>query len=310
MFDFRYHALSLAAVFIALVVGLLLGVAIGDKELVSSAQQRPAQTRCAPTCARPTRSATRPRRACASRSSSPTPPTRSSRRTSCAAARIGLVVLGDDDGAPDIDPPARCEPTGADLALVAIVRENVEPRRARRARPRHALRRRRRGRRRCSTTSAGAPASRWCSAAGSSASCARALLQSLSGEFGGLDGVIVMRPPTKPKDKDDRRAAARRCRTASPAASCRPGVKVVGVERRASDPSQHRLVSRPRAVERRQHRRAGRAGRRWSSCSPAPRAPTGAATARRRCCRRSSGRRAERARRGRGAGATVVRPPR
>ena len=39
MFDFRYHALSLAAVFLALVVGLLLGVAIGDKELVSSAQR-------------------------------------------------------------------------------------------------------------------------------------------------------------------------------------------------------------------------------------------------------------------------------
>jgi hypothetical protein len=39
VFDFRYHALSLAAVFLALVVGLLLGVAIGDRELVSSARQ-------------------------------------------------------------------------------------------------------------------------------------------------------------------------------------------------------------------------------------------------------------------------------
>src|SRR3954452_9151841 len=39
MFDVRYHALSLAAIFIALVVGLLLGVAIGDKELVSSARE-------------------------------------------------------------------------------------------------------------------------------------------------------------------------------------------------------------------------------------------------------------------------------
>src|SRR2546426_4521498 len=39
MFDFRYHALSLAAVFIALMVGLLLGVAIGDKGLVSSAEK-------------------------------------------------------------------------------------------------------------------------------------------------------------------------------------------------------------------------------------------------------------------------------
>ncbi len=39
MFDFRYHALSLAAVFLALVVGLLLGVAVGDRELVSSARE-------------------------------------------------------------------------------------------------------------------------------------------------------------------------------------------------------------------------------------------------------------------------------
>ena len=38
MFDYRYHALSLAAVFLALVIGLLLGVAVGDRELVSSAR--------------------------------------------------------------------------------------------------------------------------------------------------------------------------------------------------------------------------------------------------------------------------------
>ncbi|WP_354697427.1 hypothetical protein DSM112329_03054 [Paraconexibacter sp. AEG42_29] len=40
MFDFRYHALSLTAVFIALAVGLLLGVAIGDSGLVSSADRK------------------------------------------------------------------------------------------------------------------------------------------------------------------------------------------------------------------------------------------------------------------------------
>lgn len=40
MFDFRYHALSLIAVFVALVLGLLLGVAIGDKGLVSSAENK------------------------------------------------------------------------------------------------------------------------------------------------------------------------------------------------------------------------------------------------------------------------------
>lgn len=39
MLNFRYHALSLVAVFLALVIGLLLGVAIGDKGLVSGAEQ-------------------------------------------------------------------------------------------------------------------------------------------------------------------------------------------------------------------------------------------------------------------------------
>lgn len=38
MLDFRYHALSLAAVLCALAVGVLVGIAIGDSSLVSSAQ--------------------------------------------------------------------------------------------------------------------------------------------------------------------------------------------------------------------------------------------------------------------------------
>jgi hypothetical protein len=38
MFDYRYHALSLAAVLLALALGVLLGVAIGDSSLVSSAK--------------------------------------------------------------------------------------------------------------------------------------------------------------------------------------------------------------------------------------------------------------------------------
>jgi hypothetical protein len=38
MFDYRYHALSLAAVLFALAVGVLIGVAIGDTNLVSSAK--------------------------------------------------------------------------------------------------------------------------------------------------------------------------------------------------------------------------------------------------------------------------------
>ncbi|HST55385.1 MAG TPA: copper transporter [Solirubrobacteraceae bacterium] len=38
MFDYRYHALSLAAVLFALAVGVVIGVAIGDSNLVSSAK--------------------------------------------------------------------------------------------------------------------------------------------------------------------------------------------------------------------------------------------------------------------------------
>ena len=38
MFDFRYHALSLAAVLFAFALGVLIGVAIGDTNLVSSAK--------------------------------------------------------------------------------------------------------------------------------------------------------------------------------------------------------------------------------------------------------------------------------
>jgi len=40
VFDFRYHALTLVAVFMALVIGLLLGVAVGDEGLVSGAERR------------------------------------------------------------------------------------------------------------------------------------------------------------------------------------------------------------------------------------------------------------------------------
>jgi Copper transport outer membrane protein, MctB len=38
LFDYRYHALSLAAVLLALAVGVVIGVAIGDSNLVSSAK--------------------------------------------------------------------------------------------------------------------------------------------------------------------------------------------------------------------------------------------------------------------------------
>ena len=62
------------------------------------------------------------------------------------------------------------------------------------------------------------------------------LTQSLSGGFGNLDGVIVLRSSDKPADKD----AARRLATLQDGIArglVQTGVKVVGVERRDNDPS-------------------------------------------------------------------------
>jgi hypothetical protein len=233
MFDFRYHALSLAAVFIALVVGLLLGVAIGDKELVSSAQ-------------RDLRSSLRAdvRKADSQRDEAQLR-LREQQQFADAAypiltkdqlrgRRVGLVVLGNDDGAPDLIRKA-LQPTGADLALVAIVRENVEL---------DALGERARGTRYAAVAQdpsllddLGRRAGIQMVLGGRLVGQLRTvLLQSLSGHFGGLDGVIVMRPTNVPKDKD---AAKRLAELQDGIARglVQTGVKVVGVERRASDPS-------------------------------------------------------------------------
>ena len=70
MFDFRYHALSLVAVFLALAIGLLLGVAIGDQGARLERRAGPCATRCATTCARPTRARADLRRELASATTS------------------------------------------------------------------------------------------------------------------------------------------------------------------------------------------------------------------------------------------------
>jgi hypothetical protein len=233
MFDFRYHALSLAAVFIALVVGLLLGVAIGDKELVSSAQRDLRSSLRADV-----RQADQERDEAQAR-------LREQRQFADAAypiltkdqlrgRRIGLVVLGNDDGAPDLIRRA-LQPTGADLALVAVVRENVEL---------SALAERARGTRYADVAQdasllddLGRRVGIQIVTGGRLAHQVRTpLMQTLSGEFGGLDGVIVMRPTTAPKNPD---AAKRLAELQDGLARglVQTGVKVVGVERRASDPS-------------------------------------------------------------------------
>ncbi len=233
MFDFRYHALSLAAVFIALVVGLLLGVAIGDKELVSSAQRDlRSSLRADVRKADSERDAANARLREQEQFADAAFPILT--RGQLRGRKIGLVLLGDDDDAPDLVRKA-LEPAGADLSLVAVVRENIELR---------ALADRSQGLRYANIAAdptllddLGKRAGIQMVLGGKLVGELRTtLLQSLSGEFGGLDGVVVLRPTKKPTNKqtadrlDDLQDGIARGLVAT-------GVKVVGVERRASDPS-------------------------------------------------------------------------
>ena len=233
MFDFRYHALSLAAVFIALVVGLLLGVAIGDKELVSGARQDLRDSLRADV-----READQERDEAKARE-------REQEEFADAAypiltggqlpeARIGLVLLGDDDGAPDIVRDA-LDPTGADLAFVAVVRERVDL---------AGLAERARGTRYANierdptlVDDLGKRAGIQMVLGGKLVHQVRTtLLRSLSGRFGDLDGVIVLRSPDKPADKDEAQRLAD-LQDGIARGLVQTGVRVVGVERRASEPS-------------------------------------------------------------------------
>jgi hypothetical protein len=233
MFDFRYHALSLAAVFIALVVGLLLGVAIGDKELVSGAREELRDSlRADVRKANEDRDEARARRRAQDEFADAAYPILTAGQL--PDARIGLVLLGDDDGAPDIVRDA-LEPTGADLAFVAVVRKNVNL---------DAIAEGSRGTRYANikddptlVDDLGKRAGIQMALGGRLIGQLRTtLLQSLSGRFGSLDGVIVLRSSDKPADKE---AAERLAdlRDGIVRGLVQTGVRVVGVERRASDPS-------------------------------------------------------------------------
>ena len=233
MFDFRYHALSLAAVFIALVVGLLLGVAIGDQELVSSARQDLRSSLRADV-----READRERDAAKTRLREQEQFADDAypilTNAQLRGRRIGLVVLGNDGGAPDMIRRA-LQPSGADLALVVVVRENVEI---------DALAESARGTRYANVAQDSSLLDDLGRRAGIQMvlggrlvrELRTPLMQTLSGEFGRLDGVIVMRPETRPKDRDTAKRLAE-LQDGIARGLVQTGVKVVGVERRASDPS-------------------------------------------------------------------------
>lgn len=234
MFDVRYHALSLAAVFIALVVGLLLGVAIGDKELVSSARNDVRDSlRRDVARANNQRDAARAELADERRFIDAAYPILTGNQL--RGLDIGLVLLGSDKDAPQIVDTA-LEPTGADLKVVASLREDVDlaelAGRAQGTRYDELER---------DPDLLGDFAERVGLQMVTGGRLLRrtrtALMSSVSGEFGGLDGVVVMRVTDGPPP--GKRAAARLATLQDGIARglAASGATAVGIEQRGSDPS-------------------------------------------------------------------------
>lgn len=235
MFDVRYHALSLAAIFIALVVGLLLGVAIGDKELVSSARNDVRNSlRRDVAQANNQRDDARKQVAEQQQFADAAYPILTSNHL--RGRKIGLVLLGGDKDAPGIVDQA-LRPSGADLKVVAVVRDNVD----------------------LEQLAGRASGTRYAELAQDDPklladfaqrigiqivtggrlleNSRTAITSSLSGKFGGLDGVIVRRSTAKPPTD---KLAAKRLDTMEDGivrGLVATGVNAVGIEERDSDPS-------------------------------------------------------------------------
>jgi hypothetical protein len=149
---------------------------------------------------------------------------------------VGLVLLGPSDISPD-EVREWLDPTGASLSLVAELRDDVDPQALAERAPR--------GTRYEDVDDdpdligqLGFRAGVQLAQGGRLVQALRpALLQSLSGEIGGLDGVIVVRPPELPDDKAaaDRLAALQDGIVRGLGSA---GVKVVGIEPSDADPSQ------------------------------------------------------------------------
>jgi hypothetical protein len=234
MFDVRYHALSLAAIFIALVVGLLLGVAIGDKELVSSARNDVRNSlRRDVAHANNQRDDARARLADEQRFVNAAYPILTGNHL--MDRKIGLVLLGDDKDAPRLVDKA-LEPTGADLKVVAVLGDKVDL--AQLAGRAEGTRYGALERKPELLGDFGKRIGVQFVTGGRLIGNARtALMTSQSGDFGGLDGVVVMRSTAKPPG--DKQAADRLDKLQDGIARglVASGANVVGIEQHDSDPS-------------------------------------------------------------------------
>ena len=234
MFDFRYHALSLVAVLVALGLGLLLGVAIGDKELVSSAKKdlvddlrgdvRHANKRADDLQDQLSR-----------RDDFEGQAYPALVRDTLPGERIGLVFLGSSSSDVYDSVKGALQNTGADLGFVGVVREPADLK---------ALASRAGGTRYEALADDGDLLEPFAERVGhglvTGGQLAKrersALLSSFSGELDGVDAVVVYRAPTRPGDKDADKVRA--LEEGLIAGMRDADVPVAGVETTGTDPSQ------------------------------------------------------------------------
>jgi hypothetical protein len=125
MFDFRYHALSLAAVFIALVVGLLLGAAIGDKSVFTKAEQLKYNRALASAASgRTTISQLNSELSLREQYENDVYPTLVA--DELVGERIGVIFLGQDNNQIDQYVQTALAPSGATVQYDVVVREPLE----------------------------------------------------------------------------------------------------------------------------------------------------------------------------------------
>jgi hypothetical protein len=234
VFDFRYHALSLVAVLVALGLGLLLGVAIGDKQLVSSAKEdlvkglrgdvRNANKRADELSGQLRLRDDFERQAYPALV-----------RDALPGERIGLVFLGPSSGAVYDSVRAALLGTGGELGFVGVVREapDLGALAARAAGTRYAALG-------DDASLLGPFAQRvghgLVTGAGLATRERSALMSSFSGELTGVDAVIVYRSPSRPGDQDA--DAVRALEEGLVAGMKEANVPVVGAETTSTDPSQ------------------------------------------------------------------------
>ena len=242
MFDFRYHALSLVAVLLALMIGLLLGVAIGDQGLVSSAERNVRDSLRSDVTKANARSAelSRELRERAAFEEALYPLLVEGR---LVGRRVGLVGLGDLPNSTIREVRKSLEGTGARLSGVAVVGEPPPESAAAAVKgagdPPDAGDYGRLGRDLgVALVRGGKAAQRY----------RRTVLSSFSGRLDGLDGVVLFRAPRKGDGQDAANTAAFEDGLAD-GLSAEDRAQVAGVEETETDPSQvgwykdHRLAS-------------------------------------------------------------------